>query len=217
MGKGPGTTSAANTDLRIRSLLETLDGQIQELGQRKDKGLSVSFVADTPGTGSGKAEGAQRTSLSKIAQTSTKGESTTKGVAAKRKATGQLEREVGCGGQIREPGGGKAAKLLLKVGTSPQAIPVGKGYWTEAGKRSRETKELSQVRRLGGAIQQTDPGAGQPLRHSGHASKASSHSRRQGNVKPPVRGQGVAGSVDTSAKRTEGGSFKQILPPRSEQ
>ena len=208
VGRGPGTTSAANTDPRIRGLLDILDGQIHELGQRKDKKLSVSFAADTSDTGSGKVEGAQRTSLSKLPQTPTKGESITKGAAVKRKATEPLEGEAKRDSQTREPGGGKAARLLLKAGTSLQALPVGKSYWTEAGKKSRETKKPGQVRRLGGAIQQADPGAGQPPRHSEHVSKASSHSRRPRSVKSPIRGQEVAGSVDTSAKRAEGGSFK---------
>ena len=216
--KGSGNISAAETDIRIRSLLERLNGQVQGPDQRRSKGVSVSLVADTSVTGSGKAEGASRTNSSKIERTSTKSGSTTKKVAVKRKAAGQLEGEVGCGGHIREPGGGKAAKLLLKVGTPPQTIPGGKGYWTETGKRSRETKEPSRVRGSGGAIQRADPGAGQPVRHSGHASRASSHSQGQGSVKSPARGQGVAGNLDTSSRRTEGGLSKQTFPPkRSEQ
>ena len=119
------------------------------------KGVSVSLVADTLVTSLGKAEGALWTNSSKIARTSTKSESTTTKVTVKRKAAEQPEGEVGCGGHIRKPGGGKAAKLLLKVGASLQTIPGGEGCKIEAGKRSRETKELSQVLVSGGAIQLT--------------------------------------------------------------
>ena len=73
----------------------------------------------------------------------------------KRKSAGQLDEEVGCGGHIQKPGGGKAAKLILKVGASLQTIPGGEGCKIEVGKRSRETKELSQVLVSGGAIQLT--------------------------------------------------------------
>ena len=176
--------------------------------------MSVSLVADTLVTGLGKAEGAPRTNSSKIARTSTKSESTTTKVAVKRKAAGQPEGEVGCGGHIREPGGGKAAKLLLKVGTPPQTIPGGKGYWTEAGKRSREARESSQVWLSEGAIQLTNSGAVQPVRHSGHSIGASNHSQGQGSVKLQARVQEAAGDSDTKLRRAEGGLFKQTLPPK---
>ena len=167
----------------------------------------MSFAADTLDTGSGKAEGAQRTSLSKLPQTPTKGESITKGVAVKRKATEPLEGEAKRDSQTREPGGGKAARLLLKAGTSLQALPVGKSYWTEAGKKSKEAEKPGQVQRIGGAIQQTNPGT-QPLRHAENGSKASGYGRRSRSVNSPIRGLETAGSGDTSTKRAEGGSFK---------
>ena len=82
------------------------------------------------------------------------------------------------------------------------------------GKRSRETKEPSQVRVSGGAIQLTDPGAGQPVRHSGHSIGASNHSQGQGSVKLQARVQEAAGDSDTKLRRAEGGLFKQTLPPK---
>ena len=118
------------------------------------------------------------------------------------------------GGRIREIEKGKAAKLLLEVADPPQTVPGGKDYGAEAGKGHRETKDPRKTRVPGGAIQLTNSEAGQPVRHSGHASRASSHGLGQGRVKSPTRGQEAAGNLVTSQKQTGGGLFKQALPPK---
>ena len=175
--------------------------------------MSVSVVAGATVAGSEKDVGAPRTNSSKTSQTPTKVGPTIKKVAVKRKSEGQLDEEVGCSGHTRKPGGGKAAKLLPNIGASLQTIPGGEGCKIEAGKRNRETKESSQVLVSRGALQLTDPGAVQPVRHPGHSVGASSPNQGQGSVELQTRVQEAARSSDTKLERVEEESPKQVIPP----
>ena len=206
VGSRPSRISATETDIRIRDILKRLNGQTQGLDQRRSKGVSVSLVADTVVDDSGKVEAVPRTA--------TKSEAPATKVTAKRKAVGQPEGGADGGGRIREIEKGKAAKLLLEVADPPRNVPGGKDYGAEAGKRHRETKDPRKNRMPGGAIQPTNSEAGQPVRHSGHAGRASSHGLGQGRVKSPTRGQEAAGNLVASQKQTGGGLFKQALPPK---
>ena len=213
--KEPGSTSVAGqpeADIRVRSLLERLNDQVHGPDQGKRKGVSVSLVAGTSVTSSGKAEEAPRTNLSKTTRTPTKGGSTIKKVAVKRKSAGQLDGEVGCGGHIRKPGGGKAAKLLPKVGASLQTIPGGEACRIEAEKRSREPREPSQVLISAGAIQLIDPRAVQQVIPPGHLVGASNPSQGQESVELQSRLQEAAGDSDTKLGRAERGPPKQASP-----
>ena len=88
----------------------------------------------------------------------------------------------------------------------------------EAEKRSRETKEPSQVLVSGGAIQLTDPGAVQTVRHPGQLVGASNPSQGQESVELQTRVQEAAGDSDTKLGWAEGGPPKQTIPSkRSEQ
>ena len=155
------------------------------------------MVTDATAAGSEKDVGALRNNLSETSRTPTKVGSTIKKVTVKRRSEGQLDGEIGCSGHTRKPGGGKTAKLLPNVGVSLQTIPGGEGCKTETGGRTKETKELSPALVPRGILQLTDPGAIQPVKHSGHLVGVSSLKQEQRGAELQARGQEAARSSGT--------------------
>ena len=222
LGKGPagikkGSSSAPRTsqpraDTRARNLSERLNGKANGPGLGKKEAVSVSVIAGTPATGSRKAEEAPRPNLSKTIQTPAKSGPDTKEVAVKRKSAEQLEEEVGCGGSIRKPGGGKTAKLLPQVDTSLQIIPGGEACRTKAEKKSKELREPSQIRLQGGATQLVNHRLEQSVVPLGYLVGASNLGLGQESVEPQSRVQKAARPLDTKPEQAGRELPKQVRP-----